>query len=411
MGARFRQNDIRQTVIGSVTNEVGDVLGFQDATVGFLRTCNDVVGNRQGFNNLFIDTQNIHGGLLSGIRRNWQTHQPDRFFNDLPISALSHAMLDPSDVFPLGPLELNAYALKVLTKTSPSRPEVNVPAFLGELKDLPGMLKSWGDLFFDKNGKRSVAIVREARQRGDVTVANAILTYRWGLAPLISDLKKLLAIQKSIDAKFKELDNLRKGQVQKRRVSLDRGQVKTESGRFVAQSWQVLFDGYWKDNLTHTVWGSVQWYAPSWTSLAPLTDADLMSEATKTVLGFTQAGATQALWELLPWSWLADWFSNTGDVIASCGNSYNLDFRGLCVMQHLTGNRTFEHNNLHWDDYELSLQPIIVKREKKYRFANIFPIAFPSLRLPVLNYGKLSIIGSLSVLRFPEWFKFRLKGG
>lgn len=410
MGFRSRVNDIRQTLIGSVTNENGDVLGYQDGTVGFYKVTEDVTGNRTGFNNLFIDQQHTQGGLLGGIRRYWATGQPDRYYNDLPVEALRHSMVDPSDVFGLGPLDINAYALKLLAKTSPANSEVNLPQFLAELKDLPGMIKNWGSLFQKENRSSAFALAKKGRQSGSETIANAVLTYRWGLAPLISDFRKLLVFQKAVEQRFKELDNLRKGRTLKRRISLDSGAVKTESGRFVVQSWQILFDGYWIDNYTHNVWGSVQWYTPSWSGLAKATDPELMRRAWQIASGMNTRSATMALWELVPWSWLADWFSNVGDILAACGNSTDMDFRGLCIMQHQKAIRRLMHNDLRFWDYECHMTPLVVRREKKYRFANVFPIAFPSLRLPVLTYSKLSIIGSLAVLRLPPELKVALRG-
>jgi hypothetical protein len=318
-------------------------------------------------------------------------------------------MLDPSDQYPIGPLEVNEYALRVLAKSSPANSEVNVPQFLGELKDLPGMIKTWGDFFQKKNQPAARSLAAQSLSTGTKGVANAILTWKWGLAPLISDLRKLLKFQKLTEERFKTLDKLRKGQKLRKRVQLDSGSYTTESGRFVVQSWQVLFDGYWKDRYTNKVWGSVQWYTPNWSGLAKSTDAELMRRAQRIVSGMNTRSATIALWELVPWSWLADWFSNVGDIVAACGNSTDLDFRGLCIMQHVSALRRLEHNYLHWYDYELDMSPLIVHREKKYRFANVFPIAFPSLRLPVLTAGKLSIIGSLGVLRFPQWFQGVLK--
>jgi hypothetical protein len=261
-----------------------------------------------------------------------------------------------------------------------------------------------GRLFQAKNVSKAKALA-SLPYTGAKGLANATLSWKWGLAPLISDLRKLLRFQELVEARFKTLDRLRKGETLRKRVNLDSGSKKVKSGRFVVQSWQVLFDGYWDDHYTHEVWGTVQWYTPSWSGLAKATDRELMARAKSTVAGMNSRSATMALWELVPWSWLADWFSNVGDIIAACGNSTDLQFRGLCIMQHMTATRQLMHNDLHWYDYELELEPLVVHREKKYRFANVFPIAFPSLRLPVLTNSQLSIVGSLGVLRIPQWFK------
>lgn len=404
MGYRERTQDLRHTEIGSVSDASGTILGYQSADLGVYRVCHDTTGNKDGFNNLFIDRQSTQGGILNGIRRYWATGQPDRYYNGLPVQALVQSMADPSSAYPIGPLEVNAYALKVLANSSPANSEVNLPQFLGELKDLPGMVKGWGDFFNPKKKAQAGEMAKVLRNSGAEAVANGFLTWKWGLAPLISDLRKLLKFQELAEARFKQLDKLRKGQTLRRRVQLDSGSKNTESGRFVVQSWQVLFDGYWKDHYTNNVWGTVQWYTPNWSGLAKSTDRELMARAKSIVAGMNTRSATIALWELVPWSWLTDWFSNVGDIIAACGNSTDLDWRGLCIMQHCTVERRLMHNDLHWYDYELSMEPLIVNREKKFRFANVYPIAFPLLRLPILTSGKLSIIGSLGVLRLPKVF-------
>lgn len=405
MGYRERTQDARHEEIGSVSDDLGNVLGYQSGNLGLYRVCHDTTGNKNGFNNLFIDRQSTRGGILNGIRRYWATGQPDRYYNGLPVQALSQSMADPSDGYPIGPLEVNAYAMRVLAKSSPANSEVNLPQFVGELKDLPGMVKGLGDIFDPKKSDWAKQFTKSATKAG----ASVNLTWQWGLAPLIGDLKKLLKFQELAEKKFKQLDLLREGKTLRRRVELDSGSKRTESGRFVVQSWQVLFDGYWEDHYTNKVWGTVQWYTPSWSGLAKSTDPALMSRAKSIVAGMNTRSATIALWELLPWSWLADWFSNVGDIVAACGNSTDLDHRGLCIMQHVTVKRQLKHNDLHWYDYELSMEPLIVDREKKFRFANVYPVAFPLLRLPILTNQKLSIIGSLGVLRLPQLLKDVLK--
>lgn len=398
MENRTRTRNLMSTFWGSVENQNGDAVAWQSCDHGSWERCDDTVGNREGFNNLDIDFYTRSGGTLTGVRRDWQGNV-DRVFNDFPIAAASIAPPDPNWEYAMSPTRLNEYVLRLLASTAPDRSEVNFPQFVGELKDLPGMIRGWGrHILKYKNDPDSIGRLFPTLN----TSANSWLTWKWGIKPMISDLSTLLDIQAKAEIRFKDLDRLRKGIRLGRRLTLDSRKKRIDSSRFIVNSNQVLFDGYWRDVFSDEVWGSVQWYTPSWSNISKSDDAELRLRAKKIVLGMTSKAATEALWELVPWSWLADWFSNCGDVLTASRNSLDYAYRGVCIMQKCSVDRVLKHNNLVWGNYELAMTPLELHRTRKYRFANPIPVYFPTLRLPVFTTSKLSIIGSLAVLRFPE---------
>jgi hypothetical protein len=52
----------------------------------------------------------------------------------------------------------------------------------------------------------------------------------------------------------------------------------------------------------------------------------------------------QLLWEVMPWSWLIDWFTNVGDLISNMSENAaeNLVVDGACVMHHYLRTATYE---------------------------------------------------------------------
>lgn len=399
--------DTRELLIGTITNNDGSVYSTSDPqlTNGVYRVCDDFVGNRDGFNNLAIDSKTTSGGLLSGTHYD-AYFDTTRTYNAYPVAAIGQVVPNPNNDYFIDATKLNEYALKCLQRSTPERSEVNVPAFLGELKDFPDLIRDAGRRIL-KGRANARAGIRNDLTASDITrgVAQANLGWRWGLAPLVNDLRELLNFQQSAQNRFDDLDRLRKGVKLGRKVKLDSAKKTWSSSRFFVHTIDAFFDGYWDNHQTNEVWATVQWYCPSWSPVRNLDDAELKLRAKRMVAGMSKKGAAEALWELLPWSWLADWFSNAGDALSAASNSTDFQYKGLCVMQHTTHRRILRTNPLHWVDghhhFDLSLD-LEQHRELKLRFANVTALAFPTLRLPIINAGKLSILGSLSVLRLKK---------
>lgn len=206
------------------------------------------------------------------------------------------------------------FGAQVLAKTNPSRPEVDLPIFFVELKDIPQMIKLAGKSIPEKG-------------------ASANLSWQFGWKPLINDLKSILTFQDAVEKRFKELKAMvSKGSLTR---TADLGDYSgtgssTSTSRVTLATSAIVNQVLDWDAFTHeVVWGSVRW-KPDLANY-PYTDAELHSLAKKAVLGLTIDPST--VWELLPWSWLTDWFSNVGAYLSANRNIIPASPSNLCIMR------------------------------------------------------------------------------
>lgn len=263
------------------------------------------------------------------------------------------------------------YATQLMAMTNPSRPTVDVPVFVAELKDLPDLVKIVGD-------------------NAIKTVAKANLAYWFGWKPLLSDILKMLDFSTVVNNRYKELKRLYDGGLRCTR-DLDNSSiynphttVSTLNGDPSCKV-QVYFD----QTCTMKVWGHVKWKP---TTLPPKTDEEMISLARKAAFGLTIDPATA--WELIPFSWLADWFGDIGAFLQAYRNIVPAVSSDLTIMRHKQCTTSFTLTQPVNNGGIASLYP--GNWEEKSR---VPASAGLSAYLPYLTLRQLSILGSLSVTR------------
>jgi hypothetical protein len=270
----------------------------------------------------FVDTErNPHP--LQIISRRW--HQTGaysgvaggRTFVNIPftnqgVSDYRATIAKPSDV---------AVITEVQHRTNPSLPEVLVPNFLYELRDIPGMLHLKGLA----HSSTETRITRRNKS------SDSAVAYNFGWAPLISDLLKLATFTYQVDERLQELEALHSSGLRRKRTVFDTTVFGTQASVAFNTSFGVTIGGSvaWKQR--ERKWGSVRWI-PN----APFkgTKGDLATLARRIVHGwdFTPGAIASTLWESLPWSWFADYFGNVGDYLSSQRNIANASAEFGCVM-------------------------------------------------------------------------------
>lgn len=215
-------------------------------------------------------------------------------------------------------------------RTNPSREYVSLPNFAAEIKDFPQMFKQMKSLG---------PILRNLRHRNKAAlgaVASQYLGYEFGWKPLISDLSQMLQFQVQVDKRIVELNRLYSSTGLKRRLTLlDQTNTDEQTGRVIDSSLGTFITANKFIVTRRRRWGTIRW-RPTVVP-ADIGHQALGREARRLVYGMGHLGldATQA-WNVLPFSWLADWFGNFGTWLAAHRNDVPAAPTGPCNIMTLT---------------------------------------------------------------------------
>jgi len=259
-----------------------------------------------------------------------------------------------------------------------------MPAFLGELrdiKDIPNIVKQWGQSNFI--GK----------------AASAHITNSFVVKPMISDISKMLEFQSSVDKRVKELEKIRDTGKSSARATILEDLIQVPYGNLVVHSTYEVIYAYLERTYTRKVWGTARWHPLNPSSL-PKGNADLRKKTRRILSGFSANGISAAAWELLPWSWLADYFVGIGDLIGAKQNAFELEMRGSCIMVQDTCLENFSLLPGSWNTW-LTASPSSWStswiEKRRYPISDFAPFIPP--RKPLLSFRQMSILGSLAALK------------
>lgn len=274
-------------------------------------------------------------------------------------------------------------AWEILSKTNPSVPHVSVPTFIAEMKDIPGLVKGFGETLLKR-------------------AANGYISWRWALKPMISDLRKLFRFVKAVDDRVTWLMKLRAGQTLRRRVQLGVTVIVDAPQLKVVQSEGCSIYGRFTSSYARKAWGSAQWKLLPDSILPELGYGPLEKKATLLTFGLTSHEALAATWELMPWSWLVDWFAGVGDIIAATNNSVGCTWQNVCYMRRSEAilscvydpvlSQAFALAGLKNQSYKYAMI-----RKERFVVSPVLPLPVP--RLPILTSGQWSILAALAAQR------------
>jgi hypothetical protein len=262
----------------------------------------------------------------------------------------------------------------VLRQTNPSKPHIDLPYFFGELRELPQLIWRYGG-----------GLVR--------STARANLTSEFGWELLVADLKSLLDFQAAVDRRAAHLSNgfrkggfrfqreLRKGAYQDKPVTVSAGFL----------NWTV----------THVRSGGArEWCSVSWCPSEDVRNgipspSEIRRRAFLACIGGTVDAST--VWNLLPWSWLIDWFGDVGDYLASKRNMVGFTPGACYTMTHRI-RRTDSSYGIPADSYfkGTAIPPRYINETKSRVVSSGISL---TAELPILNYRQIGILASLAVLK------------
>jgi hypothetical protein len=426
--ARYRTDDSRSTVSGTYWNKY---LGTQTRSFspGVVETCEDVVGNWSGdnpFSYIYVDRKPaIISGKKSSIKlvTDWPTY-------------LQPSVLQGATYFPeMDTARLAELSVEVKAGTNPSVAHVSVPSFIGELGDVVTLSTlgasavewSWG---FWKNYRkvskvhrtlRSLKIAKKAFTLRDLpylvwcrgcailqAIAAGNITWRFGVAPMIGDLEKLLNFVDETEKRMTMLRSLQANGSIRRRMLLGYTQLPEtlRDEKAIESATLVVRVKEWV-RATQDLWATARWHLDPGVQL-PESNMGLYDLALRLTYGITKFELLKAAWELTPWSWLVDWFTNVSTFLDSLNNSLPIHLDGMCIMQTCTCRTRYEFVSAAttgWTGFTHNVPDAYSVCTTKKRFIPAWYLAYlPTLpRMPALTGGQLSIVGSLATLKMGRW--------
>lgn len=345
----------------------------------FVSTCVDFVGNPQGQNGLDILATERTGGILSGSRIVGTENQ---VFSNYPAENRSSNYAATLPSLP------NLTVSQLLSRTGPLTPKVNLPLFLFELKDIPRMLKHAGDLLHGiATGPSGLSPFKEA--------AAANLAYQFGWKPLVEDILKILKVVELTERKQDELDKADTSKGIRRRLQI--GEVEafaSHPGVVVSSISGTVFTRTIQVRSTAERWAVVRWRTKTGQGLRRRHDR---LSSFRIAMGLNPGMIPITIWKALPWTWMIDWCVDISSLMLSHYNQIYYVPTAICVM-------TSTRHEWSWPGgtsgtgIGLTAFKGVTTRKQRGAFgtdgSNV-----PTIVVPYLDAYKLSILGSLTILR------------
>jgi hypothetical protein len=272
--------------------------------------------------------------------------------------------------------------LDLHVRTNPSRPGKIVPlTLIQDLLDIPKMLREAGRLYY-----------RPTKLLNPREIANKYLVTEFGWLPLIEDLRNLLEVGSSIDQRFKELNRLYSGKGLRRRVRLGNWSF-CETSRVAGTYYgpNVVYSNVSTSTLVER-WGTIRW-KPSWCAPHNPSDADMFATAKRLAWGLTPEALYKGAWDILPWTWIIQWFTNVGSLALQFSNTVPATPSSACIMTEMT--------TMKWIALATPLSGITGGSGLQTRVTKSRYVGSSSLtaHLPILDGWRLSILAALFVQR------------
>lgn len=271
----------------------------------------------------------------------------------------------------------------LLARTNPSRPDYVPLTLIQDLVDIPRQLKDVGKLI------RTPAKLLKPRE-----VANQHLGFQFGWKPLFKDVQDLLDLQSHVNKRIGELQRLKTSNGIKRRIRIGRwtqnndGFLQLESNR--------LFDDFrpYHRLSTKERWGTVRWLPSVPTPIWNPNDADTIEQAKNVALGLSVEGTLKGAWDLIPWTWVVNWFTNVGEFALQYSNTVPARASSANVMTR-TSTRYWLDPLPKSGSFQGGGGYIDYITKERY-------VGPPTVdvTLPFIGKDRLSILGSLFVQRF-----------
>jgi hypothetical protein len=342
--------------------------------------CEDYVAKGDNYN-LTVEKVNQSGGLIYGTQSSvltgyaWWLYPCDYFKTD----PWRYTHLTVPGVPADGVLALDAIA-----RTNPSRSSMEAMEHISELLEVPSLLKSNLNDGLKRLPKRYQFLAKAAKLN---------IMSQFAISPIISDIETLWKFQGLVDDRVGEIERLRGPKGLRRTIDSVWGSQTsyTDYNRIVQSNGVTLRCDITKVTEMN-ISAHVRWHAYSnW-----LKSDQLVRDKVKRVISAYRLDPA-TLYELMPWSWFIDYFTNLGTLVKAVRNDFDAFHEPVRLIKTLkTTVTTSNHTTSGSGAGLIQFTPFQCVHISKTRQPTI-----PSLgsSISFLNRNQLSILGSLAVLK------------
>jgi len=175
------------------------------------------------------------------------------------------------------------------------------------------------------------------------SLGNEYLNIEFGSLPFVRDLQQVYQLMKNVDKKMAQIVRDNGRGVRRKAVLSDTSTVQLLRAGSVAARFLFVFEqpalgsSFTPSTTTYQEFRTTTekvWFSAAYRYWIP--DVTSWGWNTRARLALFGALPTpELLWEVMPWSWLIDWFSNVGDVVANVSTNAvdNLTFLYSFIMR------------------------------------------------------------------------------
>jgi hypothetical protein len=197
---------------------------------------------------------------------------------------------------PMSVWELQALGATAISKALPTLPDSALATSIGELKDLP-----------------SIPLRKFARDPSLSSAGDEFLNYTFGIEPTVKD---VIQLQKTSQEMAKKIDQLKRdsGKLIRRRFEIS----KTEENTSQVFHNQSSYPAEWMGTLTRNRSVSTRvWFSGAFKHSYPTNLDEQRQKLADFDAAYGSIPNAATAWNLSPYSWLVDWFTNVGDVVTN----------------------------------------------------------------------------------------------
>jgi hypothetical protein len=218
--------------------------------------------------------------------------------------------------------QLMGYGATAIKETLPTKPEMSLSTSLAELTG--GLPQVIGRQLF--------------KDRSLSAVGGEYLNYQFGIAPTVSDAASVIDLTKRYEKILEQFRRDNGRLVRRRRTLVDENGTSKTSPRtayaYAGPSGGLVSMLYCTNQVDKIESSRRIWFSGAYKIAYPLDLDDSLRGITEFNRVYGAIPTPELAWEMLPFSWLVDWFTNVGDVVSNVstlGSSLQLAYGYIMV--------------------------------------------------------------------------------